>query len=141
MYIDDEIKKAVTHVRRPAIPWRDDALTECGLPSSGHPVMSREDFIAKVKREGQQRSAMTTCMTCWQTARNHPSWQEDPVGCISREVQWNRRDGGQFKRELRAIAALISRHADEFAELIQDQQEIVPLKSAVKSKTTNKSKW
>lgn len=96
IYVDDEKKVAVVHVQRPVLPWRDKALTECGLPSEGHPVMSREDFIAKVKREGRQRSAMTTCMTCWNTATQHPSWQEDPVGCISREVQWNRRDG-QFQ--------------------------------------------
>lgn len=132
--IDDEDKIAIEHVLRPLLPWRTTMLTECGLPSVGHPVITRERFIEKVKEQGKQRSAMTTCMTCWDTAMRHPSWQQDPVLCISREVQWNRRDG-LFKRELRAIAALIVRHRDEFDELLKDQEEIVPIRSAAKKRT------
>ncbi len=138
--MDNGEKLVPEHVQRPPLPWRDDALTECGLPTAEHQTITREQFIQKVKSQGQVRSAMTTCMTCWDTARRHPSWQQDPVGCISREVHWTRRDNGLFKRELRAIAALISRHREEFDEIIKDQEEIVPLRAAAKARATKK-KW
>lgn len=124
---DDEQKAVMVHVQRPPLPWRQAMRTECGLPTARHPVITRDEFLAKVKTQGQRRSAMTTCMTCWDTAMRHPSWQENAVGCIYREVAGHHRDGGQFERELKAIAALISRHADEFLELLEDQREIVQL--------------
>lgn len=131
-YIPDADKKVIEHVRRPGLPWRESTLTECGIPRSGQPCLERAEFIAKVKAQGQQRSAMTTCMTCWDTARRHPSWDEDPVASIGREVESYRRwrsklveDG--FRRELVAIAMLIERHRVEFDDLIEDQAAIVAL--------------
>jgi hypothetical protein len=106
-------------------------MTECGrLPGPGMPVMSVGEFGALVRREGRKRSAMTTCITCWETAARHQvvSWAADPVGVMGREVGWARtwapgvvRDDPAarlFETELRAIAELISRHADEFAGLV-----------------------
>lgn len=139
MTVDDNQKASVTHVLRPPIPWRSSPpLTECGLPSASHPVMTREEFLRKVKELGQRRTAMIVCMTCYDTALRHPSWQENPASCLAREVQSHWRDG-RFVRELRAIAALVARHPDEFAELIEDQAEIVPIKSA-KAKPLTKGK-
>ena len=126
-YFGEEEKAAIEHVLRPPLPWREVNTTECGLPAVGHPALTREDFIAKVTSQGKQRAALSTCMTCWDTAQRHPSWNEDPVMCIAREIHWHRRDNVRFKRELLAIAALITRHRDEFAELMKDQEEIVPL--------------
>src|SRR6266566_9811225 len=121
----DEEKKNLEHVQRPPLPWRREAaLTECGLPVAGHPVISRDEFIAKLKEQGKQRAAMTTCMTCYDTAQRHPTWEEDPVMRLSREINWSRREG-VLKTELLALAALVSRHRDEFTELLQDQKEIV----------------
>jgi len=120
------------HVLRAALPWRDGpVLTECGkLPAGGMPVITVTAFIAKVKREGKQRSSMTTCMTCWSTAARHHviSWDTDPVGVMMREVGWARtftpgvvRDDPTarlFLAELRAIADLIARHREEFDGLV-----------------------
>lgn len=121
------------HVLRAALPWRDGpVLTECGkLPGPQMPVMTVTEFITKVKREGQQRSAKTTCMTCWSTAGRHHvvSWGADPVGVMHREVGWARtwtpgvvRDDPTarlFHTELIAIAELISRHREEFDGLVE----------------------
>jgi hypothetical protein len=115
------------HVVRSRPPWRrGEDLTECGKAISAvHVAISRDAFIGKVKRQGQQRSALTTCMTCWNTARNHPSWQENPVASLVREamrVRWQMpgRDGADltFLDELRAIEALIAAHPDEWDELL-----------------------
>jgi len=121
------------HVLRAALPWRDvPPLTECGKhPDGGMPVLSVPEFVAKVKREGKQRSAMTTCMTCWNTAVRHSvtSWGADPVGVMMREVSWARtftpgtvRDdpvARLFRDELIAIAELVSRHREEFDGLVE----------------------
>lgn len=116
----------IDHVRRPDLPWRRLLITECGLPVAGHPVISREVFLMRLKEEGQQRTAMRTCMTCFETARRHPIWAEDPVQAIAREVH-TFKSRAAFKRELLALAALVERHRDEFAELLEDQQAIAHL--------------
>lgn len=124
----------VVHVARPALPWRQALRTECGLPLKSHPVISRDEFVAKVKAEGQRRAAMSTCMTCFDTAQRWPSWDEDPVGCFNREVEstWRGRasragERNDFRQELVAVAILIQRHRPEFDELLEDQAAIVPL--------------
>ena len=118
----------LAHVLRAAVPWRGlPPLTECGKhPDAGMPVLTVAEFIAKVKREGKQRSSLTTCMTCWSTAARHRvvSWGTDPVGVIAREASWARtwepgtvRDDPQarlFRDELTAIAELVTRHREEF---------------------------
>jgi len=124
----------LAHVLRAALPWRDGpVLTECGkLPDAGMPVLTVTEFAAKVKREGKQRSALLTCMTCWSTAatRQGVSWGADPVGVMAREVGWARtlmpgviRDDPTarlFRDELLAIAELISRHREEFDGLVAE---------------------
>ncbi len=131
-YIGEGEKLKIEHIRRPPLPWREAAVTECGLPAEGHPVITRDDFIAKVDVQGQQRALLTTCQTCFDTAIRHPSWINDPVQCIYREVTGARRDSGVFKRELLALAALVSRHPAEFQELLDDQQQIVALRDAAR---------
>lgn len=125
-------KEPLAHVLRAALPWRDGlVLTECGkLPGTGMPVLTVPEFVAKVKREGRQRSAMTTCMTCWATAVRHSvtSWAADPVGVMSREAGWARtwqpgvvRDDPAarlFRDELLAIEELVSRHREEFDGIV-----------------------
>jgi hypothetical protein len=121
----------LAHVLRAALPWRDGpVLTECGkLPDAPMPVLTVGEFIAKVKREGKQRSAMTTCMTCWHTASRHAvtSWEADPMGVLDREISWARAWRGEirddptarrFRDELLAIEELIARHRAEFDGLV-----------------------
>ncbi len=123
------------HVIRSRPPWRRGPdITECGKPVTGQPVISRDEFLAKVRRQGQQRSAMTTCMTCWHTARHHPSWDENPVASLAREAQQFKwvlfEDSPQsvsFRDELLAIAALIEAHPDEFNALLTGLGDTVRL--------------
>jgi hypothetical protein len=107
------------HVRRPNLPWRSSDLTECGLDTN-RPTITREQLRAKWKRQGQQRAAMTTCMTCLSTARRWPSWDEDPVGCLGREAYLGESHGDAFRIELRAIALLIAAHREEFDQAVRD---------------------
>ena len=137
----NEDKVSIVHVTRPNLPWRVDDLTECGLPAAGHPVISRDEFLTRLTKFGKQRTAMTTCMTCFNTAFDHPTWNEDPVKCIAREVRvWYGPRTKRFKRELLAIAALVARHREEFDELMKDQEEIVPLDAGRHRKAPAKPK-
>jgi hypothetical protein len=61
--------------------------------------------------------AMVTCMTCWRTATKWPTFEDDPVEAISREVYMMRTGHPRFRTELIAMAALVDAHRDEFEEL------------------------
>lgn len=114
------------HVYRPYLPWRPMELTECGLETEGKPMLERAEFLRKVARQGKTRAAMTTCITCWQTAERWADWNTSPSHVVFREV----RNAGYYaaetievKRidaELRAIAALIAAHRDEFDTFLTD---------------------
>jgi hypothetical protein len=108
---------SLDHVARPVLPWRDEVLTECGLPEEpDRRIITRDAFRAKVSREGQQRSAMTTCMTCWHTAQRWEDWTMCPADAMRRELMnfKGRTKNDRLNAELRAIAALIAAHRDEF---------------------------
>ena len=136
----DDLDLPMEHVQRPQPPWRAARLlTECGRPTDGMTVISREQLITKVKRQGQKRAAFTTCMVCWDKCRTNHAWDVDPVGClmreaaryewISRRVAYGNYDAGdpgekapsavRFRNELLAIAALIEAHQDEFDDLCE----------------------
>jgi hypothetical protein len=107
------------HVVRPTLPWRgtEDLLTECGLPADAdRNVISREDLRRKWKEQGQTRASMTTCMTCLHTAHRWPSWDEDPVRCLGREMGYY--GNPRFEKELRAIQLLIEAHSEEFSNAL-----------------------
>jgi hypothetical protein len=116
-------------VRSAAFPWRstDDAVTECGRPAAAMQVITRDEFVAKVRKLGEQRAAFTTCMTCWHTASRYKTWGEDPVDAVHREVMGGFAYRDVFRRELWAIAALISAHEDEFREYLHDLDQTVSL--------------
>lgn len=106
------------HIARPRLPWRDESLTECGKPAASvASVISRDQAHAKVKKQGKQRAAMSTCMTCWNAAERHRDWAASPTEVIDRETNgcmWPQRDDTQLDRELRAIAALVEAYRAEF---------------------------
>lgn len=118
------MKEPVDHILRSQLPWRNEAgITECGYDASKVKAVTREEYFARLKELGQQRTAMLTCMTCADTARRWKTWEEDPRRAIGREVEWEaggayystRNDRGQRLRdELLAIAALVEAHRDEF---------------------------
>lgn len=119
------MKEPVDHIERPTLPWRTgQTLTECGLGAVHVRTMTRTDYSRRLKEWGQQRTAITTCVTCYNTARRHGTWEEDPRQAVEREIAWegngrwsHNERGTQFRDELKAIAILIERHKDEFTEL------------------------
>ncbi len=118
------MKDPVDHILRPLLPWRtnDGAMTECGLNAAKVSTLTREEFALRFKDYGQQRTAMTTCMTCSDTARRWGTWEDDPRRALEREINWEhgggyraRTDrGDRLKSELLAIAGLIESHREEF---------------------------
>lgn len=121
------MKEPVDHILRPSLPWRrgEDAITECGYAAEKVKTVTREEFFARLKELGQQRTALLTCMTCSDTARRHSTWEDDPRQAMRREIDWeagqwgyrSRADRGErLHDELIAIAALIEEHRDEFEE-------------------------
>lgn len=109
---DERPAEHLDHVARPMLPWRVSHLTECGLSTSSLPVIDVDTLIARIGRLGQRRTALGVCMTCWTTASHSKKWDIDPVSVMEREVR--RHKPKQLERELRAIAALINAHREEF---------------------------
>lgn len=129
------MKEPVDHIARPTAPWRRERLTECGL-AGDHTMISRAEFYDRVVAQGQQRAAMSICMTCWHTAQNHSggwgaatkeqkrqefvdAWSHDPAAVLARDLTRGRyaRDDNsrdRLNRELHVIALLIDAHRLEF---------------------------
>jgi hypothetical protein len=116
------MKEPVDHILRPQLPWRTGgAITECGFDATKVKTLTRDEYQARLKDLGQQRSAMLTCMTCGDTARRHGTWEDDPRKALDREIQWEARynrysedRGVRLRDELLAIADLIAAHREEF---------------------------
>lgn len=135
------MKEPVDHVLRPKLPWRSDegAITECGYDASKVKTLTREEFAERFRDMGQQRMAILTCMTCVDTARRWHAWDTDPRQALQREIEWEHR--GRWSREdgrrrltyeLRAIAALIDAHREEF------EQEVAKLQGVAEWQATKK---
>ena len=84
------------HIERLKPPWRTTRLTECGRDIAEFAiVLSREEAVSKIKKEGVQRAAYSLCMTCLNKFQyNHKDqWEDDPAAVISRDAQaYNRHD-------------------------------------------------
>ena len=141
------MKDPVDHILRPLLPWRssDGAMTECGLNAAKVSALTREAFTARLKDYGQQRTAITTCMTCSDTARRWGTWEDDPRKALEREIAWEwgggyraRNDrGDRLKNELLAIAALIDTHREEFdaaVAAVEQRSEWLQRKAALGKK-------
>ncbi len=121
------------HIARAMVPWHDPATkTECGSDIDDvASVITRDELVAKVNREGQQRALYSTCQTCLSTARNHPEWKQDPVAVMERHfthMKWD--TSPDRRREVLAIAALIENHRDEFHAIQRDLAAAGDLSSA-----------
>lgn len=137
------------HVIRASLPWRSGHLTECGrdLNDVGSAI-TQQQLQVRVKEHGAQRTAFTVCMTCWSTASAHrETWESDPIAVLYRETQ---RTGGalvsprsdrpervRLTAELRAIAALIEAHRDEFDQYIAGLAETASLDAVRNARRSN----
>lgn len=131
-------KEPLSHIARAPLPWRApaDNDTECGKPVSEFAsVISWDEAVELVKAHGQQRSAFLLCMTCLQTAPRHGwrvrdthgvpaqmTFEDFPSDRIARDLGKRRE---QTDRELRALAELVTRHRQEFDDLMAGR--IVPI--------------
>jgi hypothetical protein len=131
--------EVLEHIVRARPPWRrGPELTECGRAASACAVITREAFLAKVRAQGKQRAAVTTCMTCWSTADRHASWEENPIGCLSRDLEryagwrWGHApaEAAPLRDELLAVAALVRAHRNEFDALLIGLGQTVSLGDA-----------
>lgn len=107
------------HVERCLLPWQTERLTECGRPVAEFAVvLTREQAIRKFREQGEQRAALTTCMTCLNRGRYQPArWEDNPAAVMARaceRVGWSPREDHPMNVELRAIAALVRAHRAEF---------------------------
>jgi len=121
-------EEAIEHVVRARLPWRTvESKTECGRDVDQARLITREDLLAKVRKQGQARAAMTTCMTCWETCQRHPGWEDSPSAVIARQATswtWARTpESAQVDRELWALAALVAAHQEEYAALLAAQSQ------------------
>jgi len=122
------------------LPWRTDGgMTECGMNAAKVPTMTRDEFAARLKDLGQNRTAILTCWTCSDTARRWGTWEDDPRQALNREIQWEgaryQERGHRLRDELVAIAALIETHREEFdAHVAHDEQrrQWIDRKNAIK---------
>lgn len=132
-------KLAVEHVYRPNLPWRPEEVTECGLPAVDvAAVITRDAYVAKVRDLGKQRAAMSTCMTCMQTAERWADWALSPSNVIHRHTEsyWRSGKTERIDNELRAIAALIEEHRAEFDNYLNGVAEIPSLSDKRAAKRT-----
>ena len=138
------MREPVDHIERPVLPWRsnEQALTECGISAVKVKTLTRSEFQRRFKEWGERRTAITTCMTCVQTARRWTDWTTDPRQALEREIYWE--GGGRWsldkrgtllRDELKAIATLIINHRDEFVELLHRIAGTVDLLAVRRKKT------
>jgi hypothetical protein len=116
------------HVRRLDLPWRLIELTECGRPLADvGSWITRAALVARVKEDGIQRAAYSTCMTCLETARRWPSWDDSPTDCLMRELGYRGQSNPLMVAELRAVVLLIAAHRGEFDQTVADLQGAISL--------------
>ncbi len=112
----------LNHIERPLPPWSHCApKTQCGRARNDvAAIVSIAEFAASVKRDGQQRIAYTTCMTCWSATTSQAyEWDQEPNGTMMRYLTSARQDDKRMiQRELRALACLVDAYRDEFDALV-----------------------
>jgi len=128
------------HVCRPDLPWRVATLTECGKSIVDVAAcITRDEMAAKIKRDGVQRCAYSTCMTCMETSQRWPDWSADPVRAVERDFYGGARDP-RLLDELRALAALVLAHREEFDGYLLGIKETVSLDEARRARRLRRAR-
>ena len=136
---DDEVlADRLDHIVREALPWHrpEQALTECGRSATSLPTITAAEWEQRRAKLGQRRTSYSVCSTCestagrWSFGGHHAgTWASDPVGILARWVDRIRfgRERDRTEAELRAIAALVEAHRDEFDGYLAGLDETVDL--------------
>lgn len=120
---DENEQKFLNHIARTSLPWRAAERTVCGRSldeMADGVVLTLGDARAKEKRLGRQRFAMVICMTCVHNVRGWVEWDHDPVARFGRELGngFGSDRSKELEAELRAIAALIAEHREQFDDMV-----------------------
>jgi hypothetical protein len=107
------------HIARGGLPWRRIELAECGRPTKSIQTIDRQDI-------GSYNPGIV-CRTCVDTCRSWPSWEQNPVAAIHRQclLTAGGEDEGWLETDLRAIAALIAQHPEEFVSLVEAEGGVI----------------
>lgn len=136
-------KSDLTHIIRPQLPWRTEpSKTECGRdPGAVSAWEDLDSFRARLRAEGQQRAALTTCMNCLSRAstgaRVREDWEHRPSAVMAREISglgWGPDKEHLIDRELRVIGMLVNAHREEFDDLLKQLESTVSLGEARRRK-------
>lgn len=128
------------HVARALVPWSTrTGLTECGRAIVDvAAVIDLQAFAAKLRTQGKTRAAMTTCMTCWNRLQYRAgSWDRHPIDVLSRDLgRYDERE--VIIVELRALAALVDAHRQEYDDLVHGLQDTTDLATRRRAKGTGR---
>lgn len=132
------MREPLEHIIRPQIPWRQaPAKTECGRGADAVEggSIGFEEFRRKFREYGQQRTAMTTCMTCYGRATTgatlREDWAHNPAAVFARDIGGYSYDGVEpLNTELRALELLVKAHPEEFAGYLAGLAETLSLDRA-----------
>ena len=116
----------VDHIERPSLPWRTASKTECGLSLPHRQAITREAFFERLRVNGEARTSVQTCMTCFQVCGKWETWSDSPSDVLRRELARYGRNK-ETDDDLRAILLLIDAHRDEFDALRDGLSRVVRL--------------
>jgi hypothetical protein len=131
------------HIERCMLPWQSERLTECGKHVEEFAVvLTREQAARKFREQGQQRAALTTCITCMNRGQYQPlSWGSNPAAVMSRACDhagWRPGDDHPMNVELRALALLVEAHRDEFDEAVAALKDSASFAAARRARATQR---
>lgn len=118
------------HVRRSGLPWRDADRTECGQPLwtiAAEHLLDRAQALNVVRDQGIETARQTLCWPCVDSTVRTPEWDADPVRALLRELTGSGGPPQDLAADLRALAALVDRHGDEFEALREGMGGVVSL--------------
>lgn len=130
------------HIMRPDLPWRINTLVECGREKDDvTSTITRDEFLDRLHTLGKQRTAFTICMTCATTTERWDVFSKDPVSAVQREMALYKTGRELLAIELRALAALVEAHREEFDEFIAGHGQTVDLLQARRDKRGAGRAW
>ena len=125
------------HILRSPLPWRRARHTECGRPEHKvHRTIERHEYEQRLAQWGQRRTAFTVCQTCAPRYNSAETWDRSPIEMMHRETQrvgpWSApdkptEDQRQLIHELRALAALVEAHREEFDQYMAGLEGTISL--------------
>lgn len=114
-----DLPAVIRHISRPSLPWRASNLTRCGRPVA-EMGEGRVISLTQARSLMKRRDGGLVCLTCTRHLNDWPEWDANPSGLMhqyTRTGAWGPARDGWINDDLRAIAALIERHRDEFDAL------------------------